>query len=197
MTGGAGVCVRTGRARRATGRLVLHPHELQADPQQAAQVLSVEATPCSQGGSTCISVPRQRQVSDFSSRWGKAGVSIGQPGRPASGRRLATDGSARPTSRIDAAGRASLRQRRCWGWRRRSRSPGKLSWRRAPVGITFASPSRRRLGSGRSMTPALAPMRPSLRLGLAGRLGIGGWTGDFANSARLGSPSKLRSVCSG
>jgi hypothetical protein len=59
------------------------------------------------------------------------------------------------------------------------------------------SPSRRRLGSGRSMTPALAPMRPSLRLGLAGRLGIGGWTGDFANSARLGSPSKLRSVCSG
>ena len=34
MTGGAGVCVRTGRAR-ATGRLVPHPHKLQADPQQA------------------------------------------------------------------------------------------------------------------------------------------------------------------
>src|SRR5215218_4253455 len=33
-----------------------------------AQVLLVEATPCSQGGSTCISVPRQRQVSDFSRR---------------------------------------------------------------------------------------------------------------------------------
>ena len=32
------------------------------------QVLSVEATPCSQGGSTCISVPHQRQVSDFSRR---------------------------------------------------------------------------------------------------------------------------------
>jgi hypothetical protein len=73
------------------------------------QVLSVEATPFSQGGSTCISVPRQRQVSDFSPRWGKAGVSIGQPGRLASGRRLATGGSARPMSRIDAAGRAWLR----------------------------------------------------------------------------------------
>jgi hypothetical protein len=35
MTGGAGVCVRTGRARRATGRLVPHPHKLHADPQQA------------------------------------------------------------------------------------------------------------------------------------------------------------------
>jgi len=33
----------------------------------------------------------------------KGRVSIGQPGRPASGRRLAPDGSARPTSRIDAA----------------------------------------------------------------------------------------------
>jgi|GEM_PF-4930469 len=46
---------------------------LRADPVQGfpigtPQVLSVEATPCSQGGSTCISVPRQRQVSDFSRR---------------------------------------------------------------------------------------------------------------------------------
>jgi hypothetical protein len=44
----------------------------------------------------------------------------------------------------------------------------------APVGITFASPSIRRLGSGRSMTPAAAPMPPPPRLGLAGRPGIGG-----------------------
>jgi hypothetical protein len=44
----------------------------------------------------------------------------------------------------------------------------------ASVGITFASPSMRRLGSGRSMTPAAAPMPPPLRLGLAGRPGIGG-----------------------
>ena len=43
-----------------------------------------------------------------------------------------------------------------------------------PVGITFASPSIRRLGSGRSMTPAPALMPPRLRLGLAGRAGIGG-----------------------
>ena len=43
-----------------------------------------------------------------------------------------------------------------------------------PVGITFASPSMRRLGSGRSMTPALAPMPPHPLLGLAGRAGIGG-----------------------
>jgi hypothetical protein len=35
MPGGAGVCVQTGRARRATGRLVPHPHKLQADPLQA------------------------------------------------------------------------------------------------------------------------------------------------------------------
>jgi len=46
---------------------------LRADPAEGfpigtPQVLSVEATPCSQGGSTCISVPRQRQVSDFSRR---------------------------------------------------------------------------------------------------------------------------------
>jgi len=81
-------------------------------PLGPPQVLSVEATPCSQGGSTCISVPRQRQVSDFSPRLGKAGVSIGQPGRSASGRRLAIDGSARRTSDTDAAERASLRQRR-------------------------------------------------------------------------------------
>lgn len=40
--------------------------------------------------------------------------------------------------------------------------------------ITFASPSMRRLGSGRSMTPVLAPMPPPLRLGLAARAGIGG-----------------------
>ena len=38
------------------------------DALRGPQVLSVEATPCSQGGSTCISVPRQRQVSDFSRR---------------------------------------------------------------------------------------------------------------------------------
>jgi DNA-binding XRE family transcriptional regulator len=37
-------------------------------PVKVPQVLSVEATPCSQGGSTCISVPRQRQVSGFSRR---------------------------------------------------------------------------------------------------------------------------------
>ena len=35
MTGGAGECVRTGRARRAPGRPVPHPRKLQADPQQA------------------------------------------------------------------------------------------------------------------------------------------------------------------
>ena len=40
MTGGAGVCVRTGRARPPTGRLVPHPHKLWADPQQAREVLS-------------------------------------------------------------------------------------------------------------------------------------------------------------
>jgi hypothetical protein len=67
----------------------------------------------------------------------------------------------------------------------------------ASVGITFASPSMRRLGSGRSMTPATALMPPPTRLGLAGRAGIGGWTGDSLNSARLGSLSKVRSVCSG
>jgi hypothetical protein len=39
MTGGASVRVRTGRARRATGRLVPRPHKLQADPQQAPQVI--------------------------------------------------------------------------------------------------------------------------------------------------------------
>jgi hypothetical protein len=39
-----------------------------SERHEGAQVLSVEATPCSQGGSTCISVPRQRQVSDFSRR---------------------------------------------------------------------------------------------------------------------------------
>jgi hypothetical protein len=38
----------------------------------------------------------------------------------------------------------------------------------------FASPSIRRLCSGRSTTPALAPMPPPPRLGLAGRAGIGG-----------------------
>ena len=47
-------------------------------------------------------------------------------------------------------------------------------WSRALVGIIFASPSIRRLGSGRSMTPAPALMPPPLRLGLAGRAGIGG-----------------------
>ena len=35
MTGGAGVFVLKGRARRATGRLVPHPYMVQADPQQA------------------------------------------------------------------------------------------------------------------------------------------------------------------
>jgi hypothetical protein len=60
------------------------------------------------------------------------------------------------------------------GWRRRSRLPGKPRWLRALVCITFASPSIRRFGSGRSMTSAVAPMPPPLRLGLAGRLGIGG-----------------------
>ena len=43
-----------------------------------------------------------------------------------------------------------------------------------PVGITFASPSIWRLGSGRSTTPAPALMPPPLRLGLAGRARIGG-----------------------
>src|SRR5829696_228916 len=41
---------------------------LRSFPLRAPQVLLVEATPCSQGGSTCIFVLRLRRVSDFSRR---------------------------------------------------------------------------------------------------------------------------------
>src|SRR5215203_2605165 len=90
--------------------------KLQAPPLEAPQVLSVEATPCSQGGSTCISVPRQRQVSGFSRRRNR---SPGKPRRRRAPRRhhlrVAVDTEARFWAVYDAGTGADAAACGC-GW---------------------------------------------------------------------------------
>jgi|SRR3954447_5623065 len=64
--------IKSGFKAIETGGLSINSD--QARPLQAPQVLSVETTPYSQGGSTYMSDPHQRQVSDLSRRvregWG-------------------------------------------------------------------------------------------------------------------------------